>query len=106
MALSRIQIPKEVRKGELVEVRILIQHAMETGYRRDVNGAPVPRNAIRSFTCKYSGAEVFRATLSPGIAANPVLRFFFRAVDSGELDFWWRDDDGAEGSAKAKLVVA
>ena len=105
MALSRIQIPKDVRKGELVEVRILIQHAMETGYRRDLNGARVPRNAIHSFACKYNGAEVFRATLSTGIAANPVLRFFFRAVDSGALDFWWLDDDDVEGTAKAKLVV-
>jgi len=104
MALARIQVPRETKRGELVEVRIVIQHPMETGYRRDA-GERVPRNAIHSFACRYNGAEVFRATLSTGIAANPFLRFYFRAVDSGELDFWWLDDDEKEGTAKARLVV-
>jgi sulfur-oxidizing protein SoxZ len=106
MALARIQIPSEARRGEVVEVRILIQHPMETGFRRDANGVRVPRNAIHSFACQYNGAEVFRATLSTGIAANPLLRFYLRARETGDLDFWWLDDDEVEGSARARLVVA
>jgi sulfur-oxidizing protein SoxZ len=106
VALSRIQMPREARRGEVVEVRILIQHPMETGFRREADGARVARNAIHSFACRYNGAEVFRASLSTGIAANPVLRFFFRAEATGELDFWWLDDDNIEGTAKARLVVA
>lgn len=106
MALARIQLPREAKRGEAVEVRIVIQHPMETGYRRDSNGERVPRNAIHSFACRYNGTEVFRATLSTGIAANPFLRFYFRAVDSGELEFWWLDDDEKEGTAKARLVVS
>jgi sulfur-oxidizing protein SoxZ len=105
MALSRIHMPGEARRGEPVEVRILIQHAMETGFRRDAAGARVPRNAIHSFACRYNGAEVFRATLSTGIAANPVLRFFFRAAQTGEVEFWWLDDEEVEGRARARLVV-
>jgi sulfur-oxidizing protein SoxZ len=106
MAAARIQMPREVRRGELVEVRILIQHPMETGFRRDGEGKRVPRNAIHSFACRYNGTEVFRATLSTGIAANPVLRFFFRAERSGEVEFWWLDDEEVEGRAKAELAVA
>lgn len=106
MALARIQLPENAKRGEIVEVRIIIRHAMETGYRRDANGNRVPRNAIHSFVCRYNGSEVFRATLSTGIAANPYLRFFIRAVESGELDFWWLDDDEKEGTAKARLVVS
>lgn len=105
MALARIQVPSEARRGELVEVRILIQHPMETGFRRDANGARVPRNAIHSFACKYNGTEVFRATLSTGIAANPLLRFYVRALQTGDLDFWWLDDDEVEGTARGRLVV-
>lgn len=105
MALARIQLPKEAKRGELVEVRIVIQHPMETGFRRDPAGRRVPRNAIHSLACRYNGAEVFRATLSTGIAANPYLRFFLRAADTGDLDFWWLDDDEKEGSARARLVV-
>lgn len=105
MALARIQLPGEARRGDLVEVRIVIQHPMETGFRRDSAGARVPRNAIHSLACRYNGAEVFRATLSTGIAANPYLRFFMRAAETGELEFWWLDDDGNEGTARARLVV-
>ena len=105
MALARIQLPGEARRGDLLEVRIVIQHPMETGFRRDSAGARVPRNAIHSLACRYNGAEVFRATLSTGIAANPYLRFFMRAAETGELEFRWLDDDGNEGTARARLVV-
>ncbi|MGH8669292.1 MAG: thiosulfate oxidation carrier complex protein SoxZ [Burkholderiales bacterium] len=106
MALARIQLPRQAKRGELVEVRVVLQHAMETGFRRDADGKRVPRNAIHSFACRYNGVEVFRATLSTGIAANPYLRFFVRAGETGELDFWWLDDDEKEGAAKARLEVA
>jgi sulfur-oxidizing protein SoxZ len=105
MALSRIQLPPEARRGEAVEIRVLIQHPMETGFRRNLEGKRVPRNVLHSLACRYNGVEVFRATLSSGIAANPTLRFYVRAEKSGELEFWWLDDDEVEGSAKARLVV-
>jgi len=105
MALSRIQLPPEARRGEAVEVRVLIQHPMETGFRRNLEGKRVARNVLHSLACRYNGVEVFRATLSSGIAANPTLRFYVRAEKSGELEFWWLGDDEVEGSAKARLVV-
>ena len=106
MALSRIRMPGQARRGELVEVGILIQHPMETGFRRDAKGERVPRNAIHSFACSYNGTEVFRATLSTGIAANPMLRFYFVAAETGEVRFWWLDDDEVEGTANARLAVS
>ena len=104
MALARIQLPQTVRKGELVEVRVTIQHPMETGFRVE-GGKRLPRNAIHSLVCRYNGVEVFRATMSPGIAANPYLKFYTRAVDSGELEFWWLDDDDVEGTARSRITV-
>ena len=105
MAAARIQLPREAKRGEIVEVRVVIQHPMETGFRRDPDGRQLPRNAIHSFACRYGGAEVFRATLSTGIAANPFLRFFVRAERSGELELWWLDDAEVEGTARAAMVV-
>jgi sulfur-oxidizing protein SoxZ len=105
MAQARIQVPAGAKRGDVIEIRVVIQHPMETGFRRE-GGERVKRNAIHSLACRYNGAEVFRATLSTGIAANPSIRFFMRAQESGELDFWWLDDDDVEGTAKARLVVA
>ena len=102
---ARIQVPREAKRGEVIEVRILIQHPMETGYRVDHVGKPVPKNAIRTLTCRYNGVEVFRAAMSPGIAANPYLQFYTVAEASGELEFFWTDDAGQQESARQPIVV-
>ena len=105
MADSRINVPPENRRGEPFEVRISIRHAMETGYRTDESGKPVPRNVIRSFACRYNGDPVFAVRMSSGIAANPYLRFFVTGRESGTLDFEWIDDAGERGVAQAAVKV-
>ena len=106
MAEARIQVPPQVRRGEAFEVKILIRHAMETGYRLTDEGKPIARNVIRVFTCRYNGVEVFRAEPSSGIAANPLFTFFVTARESGELQFEWQDDSGLRNSERANIMVA
>ena len=106
MAAARIQLSRSVRRGDVVEVRIVIQHPMETGFRYDSMGRRTPRNAIQTLLCRYAGAEVFRATLSTGIAANPYLRFFLRALASGDIELTWIDQENVSGAARARLEVA
>ena len=102
---ARIQLPALARRGEVIEVRILIQHAMETGFRFDDVGKPIPRNVINALSCRYNGVEVFRADMSSGIAANPYLQFYTVAVDSGEFVFSWIDDEGKQDSERQRLNV-
>jgi sulfur-oxidizing protein SoxZ len=103
--LSRVQVPVEAKRGEVITIRIVIQHAMETGFRPDSTGRLVPRNVINRFACRYNGAELFDAELSSGIAANPYLEFFAVAEASGELEFHWVDDSGEKGSARQPISV-
>jgi sulfur-oxidizing protein SoxZ len=105
MADSRISVSPSTRRGDAIEVRISIRHAMETGYRTDESGKPVPRNVIRSFDCRYNGEPVFTVRMTSGIAANPYLRFFVTARESGTLDFEWIDDAGTHGTAQAVVKV-
>src|SRR5579871_368600 len=98
MAAARIQLPASARRGEIVEVRLVIQHPMETGFRYDSMGQRTPRNAIQSLVCRYGGKEAFRAALSTGIAANPYLRFFLRASETGDIHVEWVDQENASGS--------
>jgi len=102
---ARLQIPKEARRGDTIELRIVIQHPMETGYRRDEIGRIIKRNVINALSCRYNGVEVFRAELSSGIAANPYLQFYTVAEASGEMEFTWIDDEGNEGSERQSIVV-
>jgi sulfur-oxidizing protein SoxZ len=104
--VARIRLPKTAKRGEVIRIAVLIQHPMETGYRLDADGKKVPKNVIRSLVCRYNGVEVFRAQMSPGIAANPFLEFPTVATESGELEFAWRDDAGEQGSARQAISVA
>jgi sulfur-oxidizing protein SoxZ len=103
--VARIQVPGEARRGEIVEVRIVIQHPMETGFRYDALGRQTPRNVIHTLTCRYGGAEVFRAEMGAGIAANPFLRFCVRARESGDIDCRWTDSESVSGSVSARVTV-
>ncbi|MEO7403816.1 MAG: thiosulfate oxidation carrier complex protein SoxZ [Burkholderiales bacterium] len=102
---ARIQMPEQAKRGEVIDIRMLIQHPMETGYRVTESGGTVTRNVIRTFTCKYDGVEVFRADLSSGIAANPYLQFSTVAEASGELEFSWIDDAGQRETERRSIKV-
>src|ERR1700757_1594782 len=94
MARALINMPAKARKGEVIEIKTLLSHPMETGYRHDESGRAVPRDIINRFVCTYNGVEVFRADLFPAIAANPFLSFFTVATESGQVALNWTGDDG------------
>jgi sulfur-oxidizing protein SoxZ len=103
--VARVQVPAEAKRGEVIAVRIAIQHPMETGFRYDVMGRVVPLNVINSLIARYNGAEIFRAELGSGIAANPLLQFYTVAETSGEIEFSWVDDAGVRGSERIGITV-
>ncbi len=105
MSIARIQVPGEAKAGEVMTVRVAVQHPMETGFRYDNMGKSIPKNVINTLVCRYNGVEVFRAELGSGIAANPYLQFFVRAQASGELAFEWVDDAGERGAEKVPIKV-
>ncbi len=105
MSNTRIQVPAEIKSGEAFEVRLLIRHPMETGFRYDDTGRPIPKNVVNQITCRFNGVEVFRAELFSGIAANPYLTFFTVAASSGELEVSWTDDAGVTESEHLAITV-
>jgi sulfur-oxidizing protein SoxZ len=101
----RIKVPKEAHKGEIVEVRTLLAHAMENGLRRDENGNLIPRRIINKFTCTFNGRPVFSVDLGTSIAANPYLQFTAKVEESGTFRFSWFDDDGTVTTADEEISV-
>lgn len=96
---------KDAKKGDLVEVKTLVSHVMESGQRRDSAGAIVPRKIINKFSVEMNGKPLFAADLEPAISANPYIQFKFRAQESGTLKFTWLDDDGSKIEAEEKITV-
>lgn len=104
--MIRISVPDMARRGEIIEVRAMIQHSMEAGYRRDEKGQVVARDIITSFRCVYEEKIVFEASFGPGVAANPYLSFRLRAVSTGALRFSWTDQDGQTWTQTRQLTVS
>jgi sulfur-oxidizing protein SoxZ len=105
MASALINVPKKAKRGEIIEIKTLTSHIMETGYRRTASGEIIPRDIITSFACRYNGVEIFRADLFPAIAANPFMTFFTVATESGKFDFEWIGDRGFSETASASILV-
>lgn len=106
MAIARVRLPPNIKKGDVIEVKTLVTHPMESGQRKDANGQIIPRKILNKFVCAYNGKEVFRAELWPAISANPFITFFLVAGDSGSLKFTWTDDDGSTIDHTEEIHVA
>lgn len=105
MARPLINVPAKARRGQVIEIKTLMSHIMETGFRHSITGEPIPRDIVTEFTCSYNGEEIFRATLYPAIAANPFFTFHTVATDSGTFAFQWTGDNGFSESASANITV-
>jgi len=103
---ARVKVPASAKKGEVIEIKTLIPHKMETGLRKDKKTKKlIPRNIINKFVCKFDGKEVISADLHPAVAANPYFAFFTRAEKSGTYEFIWTDDKGKSTTASKKIKV-
>lgn len=106
MAKPRVRVPKTAAKGEVIQIKTLISHKMETGLRKNKKtGKKIPRKIINKFVAKFNGAEVFSADWHAAISANPYLAFHVIATESGTFEFSWTDDDGTVSSKTAKITV-
>jgi sulfur-oxidizing protein SoxZ len=105
MPSALINVPPKAKRGDIIEIKALMAHIMETGFRHTVTGDAIPRNIVTEFSCRYNGVEIFRAELFPAIAANPFLSFFTVAGDSGTLEFSWTGDRGFSETASASIIV-
>jgi sulfur-oxidizing protein SoxZ len=100
-----IHVPATAKRGDTIEIKALISHIMETGYRIGITGQPIPRDIINDFVCTYNGEEVFRAKFHPAVAANPFMSFFTVATESGTIAFSWTDQHGATQVQTAAIKV-
>ena len=106
MPRALINVPASARRGEIIEIKALISHDMESGFRRTQLGALIPRDIITQFVCTYNGAEIFRADFHPAIAANPFVAFSTIAIESGTLVFKWTGDNGFSATESVAIAVA
>ena len=102
----RIKLPKTVQKGEIIQIKTLVSHVMETGLRKDAGGNTIPRKIINKFTCELNGKLVFECDPESAVSANPYFQFKFKPEESGTLKFTWIDDAGTRTEATEIIKVS
>lgn len=102
----RVRMPATAKAGEIVEVKTLISHPMESGQRKDSSGKVVPQHIINKFTATFNGKEIMSVDWHPAISANPYQSFYVRVPESGLFEFTWFDEDGTTYKAEQKVSVS
>ncbi|MEJ8474576.1 thiosulfate oxidation carrier complex protein SoxZ [Roseibium algae] len=105
-AKPRVKVPKKASKGEVITLKTLISHPMESGLRKDKKtGELIPRKIINKFTCEFNGQVVFSCDMDPAVSANPYVEFTAKMNESGTFKFSWVDDDGTVYTQEKKITV-
>jgi sulfur-oxidizing protein SoxZ len=101
----RVKLPKSAAAGEVITIKTLISHEMESGQRKDKDGNVIPRKIINKFTCEFNGAPVFSCDIDPAVSANPYFEFSAKVNEAGTFKFAWVDDDGSVYSDEQQIDV-
>lgn len=101
----RVKVPKKAAAGDIITIKTLISHKMESGQRKGKDGKIIPRKIINKFTASFNGAEIFSAAIDPAVSANPYIEFSAKVNESGTFKFVWLDDDGSEYATEKKITV-
>ena len=104
-ARALINVPPKAKRGEIIGIKSLISHEMETGFRPNATGQLIPRNIIKEFVCTYNGVEVFRAEFFPAVSANPFVSFTTLATESGTITMTWSGDNGFFATESVAITV-
>ncbi len=101
-------VPIKIRvqlQGDIADIRVLLQHPMETGQRRDEGGAIMPPNFIQTFTVSHNGKPLIDGQLNTSVSKNPLFAFKARGIKPGDkLGVSWSDNLG--DSRKDEILVA
>ncbi|MFM1815649.1 MAG: thiosulfate oxidation carrier complex protein SoxZ [Pseudomonadota bacterium] len=106
MAKPRLKVPSSAKKGEVIVIKTLISHPMESGQRKGKDGKPIPRKIINKFECTFNGKLVFACDIEPAVSNNPYLQFSVKMNESGKFVFKWFDDDGSVYEASNDITVS
>ena len=102
----RVKVPKTADAGEIITIKTLISHKMESGQRKDKKtGELIPRKIINNFKAEFNGTLVFETVIEPAVSANPYIQFNVKVMESGEFKFTWTDDDGSVYETSKKIKV-
>ena len=100
--------PMKVRatlKGDTADIRVLMNHPMETGQRKDGSGKIVPMHFIQNVEVKVNGRSVVEGQISQAVSRNPVFSFRVKGVKAGDkIEVSWLDNKGDKNRTETAIA--
>ena len=100
--------PMKVRatlKGDVADVRVLMNHPMETGQRKDGAGNIVPQHFIQELAVRVNGKTVIEGQISQAVSRNPVFSFRLKGAKAGDkVEVSWLDNKGESNKTETALA--
>ena len=91
--------------GQETEIKVLMSHEMETGQRKDAQGAIIPAWFIQRVSVVHAGKTVLAAQWGPAVAKNPFLSFRFKGGAKGDkITVSWVDNRGDQRTDEATIA--
>jgi sulfur-oxidizing protein SoxZ len=101
----RLSLSGPVRPNAEVEVRLMLGHTMETGFRHDSSGVQVPKDILQFVKVHMGTTLIFEAELGTGMAANPMFFFSFTLPPiAADMVVSWTDHQGRTGEMRRPLL--
>ncbi len=94
-------------QGEKTTVRVLVNHEMESGQRRDAAGKIVPAWFIQNISATWNGKTVMTAQWGTAVSKNPFVFFAFKGGKVGDkIAVSWVDNRGDKRTDEVAVAAA
>jgi sulfur-oxidizing protein SoxZ len=91
--------------GDKTTVRVLMNHEMESGQRKDASGRAIPSWYIQEVTVQHNGKTVMTAEFGTSVSKNPYLQFVLKGAKTGEkISLTWKDNKGETRTDEAVIT--
>ena len=96
----------DAKLGEFTEVKMIVNHPMETGRKKDDSDQLIDAHFIQVLTVTSNGKQVFEAHMGTGIAKNPYLTFRIKGLKVGDkINANWVDNLGETGVGEVLVIL-
>jgi sulfur-oxidizing protein SoxZ len=102
--MSSIKIRIKQLENDITQVRALIAHPMQTGYKKDEQGNKIPAHFIKELTVEHNDIVISTTIMGSGISRNPYFAFKFKGGKSGDtITISWVDNLGYTASEQKSI---
>ncbi len=103
MSQVRIRVPERAKAGDIVTVRALVTHPMESLQHRDGKIVEKNYNFIYKVEASYNGKPVFEAETTQAVSQNPFFSFSVKVNEPGKVKVIFYDTEGKTYTGEADI---